>query len=88
MSKIQVDLNRIKDAKTGKERVYKYSDIPKKNGWADAEVFLPIPFDLMHVKEKSRPKELPAWWNGQNWVIPRLRCEYTVTQWKREFEHD
>jgi hypothetical protein len=88
MSKICVGVSKITDKKTSKTRVYKYSDIPTNNGWIDPLIFLPIPFDLMHLKVKDKPKPVSGWWNSCNWEGLRLKKEDIVEQWKRNQEYD
>ena len=88
MTKIQVELTKIKDRKTGAPRPYKYSDIPKEDGWATAESYLPIPFDLMKLRLETREKDFPGWWDGQRWIVPRLRQQPKILKWKRDFEYD
>lgn len=74
--------------KYGKERIYKYSDIPKDlEGWVLDLQYFPIPFDLMHLKFKGKPRVKSGWWNGRRWEGPRFARE-TIVAWKRNQEHD
>lgn len=93
MKKIQVGLTKIVDAKNGKERPYKYSDIPKEiaidlTGWVFNLKYLPIPFDLLHLKVKGKDKPTSGWWTGQDWDGLRLKSSEKVVQWKRNHEYD
>lgn len=96
MQRIQVGLSKIQDQVTGKERVSKYSDIPKLlgldiniwDGWVYDLAYLPIPFDLMHLKVQEEPRIYSGWWTGQDWDGLRLKDEYTTYAWKRNHDHD
>lgn len=58
-----------------------------KNGWADAEKHLPIPFDLVTVLTDTQ-KKIAAWWNEINWEGFRLKKCDKVLKWKRRiYEH-
>lgn len=89
MDKIQVALSKVKDLKTGNLRVCKYSDIPTDiNGWVLNLKYMPIPFDMMYVRLKNKPKVISAWWNGQNWEGLRMREGDEVINWKRNHDYD
>ena len=58
-----------------------------KNGWADAEKSLPIPFDLVTVLTNT-DKKIIAWWNQVRWDGYRLGSKDRVIKWKRKkYEH-
>lgn len=84
----------IKDKITKKNRPWKYSDIKEKenwienNDWVETSHYLPIPFDLMELKVKDRPKPLPGWHDGQKWQGLRIKKDYKVIQWKRVIYYD
>jgi hypothetical protein len=89
MQIIVVGKSKLLDKTKSEERVYKYSDIPTdEQKWVFNLKYMPIPYDLMHLKLKGLDKIKSGWWNGIRWKGLRLkRCE-TVIAWKRNQEHD
>lgn len=79
----QVGKSFIKDEKTGKERLFKYSDICKKNTWVSAKEHLPMPFDLMDLKIEEQAKILPGWHDCNKWTGPRVKKNHKIDKWKR-----
>lgn len=53
-----------------------------KEGWADAEASLPIPFDLITLLT-STDRKIVGWWDGGDWAGYRLTPKHKVVKWKR-----
>lgn len=60
----------VKDVKTNEE------------GWTDAKLFRPYPYDL--VAMQTQRKIIPGWWTGQKWEGLRLRDGDKILFWKQE----
>lgn len=76
--------SKIIDENTKTARTCKYSDVPLDvNKWACDLNYMPIPYDLMHVKVKDSPRIKSAWWNGSQWQGLRLKEDDQVIAWKR-----
>jgi hypothetical protein len=88
MIRIQVGLSKVKDNATQNLRVCRYSDVPTKEGWVDTIKYLPLAFDIMHLRIKGKFRLASGWWNGQNWEGLRLRKDDRITAWKRNFDCD
>ena len=63
--------------------MFPYSKVVTDNeGWVDAEVFLPLDYDL--VIAKLEDKTVKAAWHYQNtWDGLRLKTGSKITHWKR-----
>lgn len=86
---IIVTKSKIFDKKTNQEIFCKYSDVPKDpKGWVYDLTYMPIPYDLMHVKLKDSPFVKSAWWTSKVWKGLRLKPDETVIAWKRNHEFD
>lgn len=86
---IIVSKSKITDKLTGLPRPYKYSDIPKDPDlWVYDLKYMPIPYDLMHVRLKNSDRVKSGWWNGIKWKGLRLKKGEKVIAWKRNQEHD
>lgn len=58
-----------------------------KEGWANVDKHLPIPFDLVTV-QTSNGKTFAAWWNKTVWEGLRLKPTDKIIRWKRrKYEH-
>jgi len=58
-----------------------------KDGWADAQFSLPIPFDLVTIMTE-KGAFLGAWWTEQKWDGLRLKSTDLVVKWKRrKYDH-
>jgi hypothetical protein len=60
----------VKDVKTNEE------------GWADAKLYRPYPYDL--VSMRTQRKIIPGWWSGQKWEGLHLRSDDSIFFWKQE----
>jgi hypothetical protein len=86
---IIVSKSKVTDKTNSKERPCKYSDVPKDElGWVYNLIYMPIPYDLMHVKLWSSERIKSAWWNGIRWKGLHLKKGEVVIAWKRNLEHD
>lgn len=86
---IVVSKSKIADKVTGQPRPYKYSDIPTDlNKWVFDLKYLPIPYDLMHLKFKDSDRIKSGWWTGIKWKGMRMKRHEVVIAWKRNQEHD
>ena len=83
MARITIGLNKKACPSTNTSRAYRYSDIQTKDGWVDVSKFLPIPYDLMHLKLLKAIKTKSGWWTGKSWKGLHLKKEDKVTMWKR-----
>lgn len=66
--------------KSGNVRV-SYYNIPLCEGWADVRFFMPINYDIVHVRT-LKGKECPAWWGDTRWYGLRLRKGDRIIGWK------
>lgn len=58
-----------------------------EEGWADANKYLPIPFDLVTVWTDT-DKKIAAWWDENIWTGFRLTQKDRVLFWqRRKYEH-
>lgn len=65
--------------------VYRFTKFDE-DGWADANIASPIPFDLVTVETKTN-KKIVAWWNTVVWKGLRLDDKDLVLRWrKRAYE--
>jgi hypothetical protein len=55
-----------------------------EDGWVDAKVYRPIPYDLVKVKTQGKHKY--CWWNGHFWEGFRLQAQDLIFSWKIEKE--
>lgn len=82
---ICVSQSKLIDKNTGLERPYKYSDIPTdEDQWVLDLTYRPIPFDLLYLKIRNKPKTIGGWWNGKIWQGLRLKKDDDVIAWKRQ----
>lgn len=89
MPRIQIGLSKIRDKRTQKERLYKYSDVPfDGGGWINVGKYYPIPFDLLYFGLEDNEKIKTGWWTGQGWEGLRLKHEDKISKWKRNQEYD
>jgi len=67
---------------------FEYRNVKKDiEGWADAQIYRPFPYDLVRMKPIG--KAIPGWWNGTQWEGSRLKADEKVFYWKQEGEmHD
>lgn len=62
-----------------------YRDVKfDSNGWADASLFIPPDYELMHLKT-SLKRTIPGWAVGHNWDSYRIKDGEQVLFWKRNF---
>jgi hypothetical protein len=62
---------------------FRITDIEKNmDGWVDANIYHPIPYDLVLLQTEKKNK--PGWWTGQHWEGLRLLAEDRVYYWKQE----
>lgn len=70
----------------GKYRKYSYKDVVfDKDGWADASMYLPKDYDLVHMKLKRdnvENKILPGWIFCRTWRGLNLRIQDRIIAWK------
>ena len=93
---IIVGKSKIVDKATKEPRLCKYSDVPtelnpttlKPTGWVSDLTYMPIPYDLMHLRLKDRKLNKSGWWTGVKWKGLRLKEDEIVIAWKRNHEHD
>lgn len=72
--------------KLGTHSDLKYSIIHKSkilDGWVKSEEFLPIPFDLVHIKPSFTESSKVGWWDGKYWMGIRIKPNETFKFWKR-----
>jgi hypothetical protein len=50
------------------------------DGWADAKINLPFPYDLVLMKMER--KTIAGWWNGYRWEGLRMINDDKVLYWK------
>lgn len=86
---IIVGKSKINDKITNEPRPCKYSDVPTdRDKWVYDLNFMPIPFDLMHLKFAASSRIKAGWWNGLVWKGTRLKPDDTVIAWKRNHDFD
>ena len=86
---IIVSKSKIADKVTGQLRPCKYSDVPTdSNRWVFDLNYLPIPYDLMHLKFSNGDRIKSGWWTGIKWKGLRKKKKETVIAWKMNQEHD
>lgn len=57
-------------------------DIKKDiDGWVDAKIYRPFPYDLVHMKTETKTKS--GWWTGLKWEGLRLKADDKVKYWKQ-----
>jgi hypothetical protein len=61
--------------------VYKLTKF-ESDGWADAEMYKPIPYDLI-LLETSEGKLKSGWWAEFNWDGRRVEPTDIIVRWKR-----
>lgn len=84
-----VGKSKIPDKITGEPRLAKYSDVPTDSEkWVFDLSYMPIPFDLMHLKMAEHSRVKAGWWNGLVWKGTRLKADDTVIAWKRNHDFD
>ncbi len=64
----------------GKDQFYPTHVKKDIEGWVDAKIYRPCPYDLLWLKTKDKTK--PGWWNGTQWESLRLGEEFQVLYWK------
>lgn len=85
MFKFQVGTAIPKKKEQKRYKKYAYIHVETdKDGWVDAEVYLPISFDLVYLDD--REKIVKGWWNGNKWEGLRVKKDIKVKRWKRETE--
>jgi len=52
-----------------------------KEGWADAEKYKPIEYDLVELKDKQGKKQ-NGWWTGYHWDYGIKKIN-TITHWRQ-----
>lgn len=50
------------------------------DGWVEAAIYRPIPYDLVSMKMKN--KTCPGWWTGMRWEGLRMRKGDEILYWK------
>lgn len=69
--------------KIGSKHRFSYSQVKYDDfGWAEAEVYLPLDYDLVEVKNEEN-KVNSAWVIGIEWDGYRLKNNTKVTHWRR-----
>lgn len=57
------------------------------HGWADANDYKPIPYDIVILKTRNG-KMFPGWWGKTVWQGARLRKDHEIIKWKRKrYDH-
>ena len=86
---ITVSKSKIFDKTLNKKIVCKYSNVPKDSSqWVYDLTYMPIPYDLMHVKLKDSRSIKSAWWTGKLWRGLRLGSSEIVIAWKRNHDFE
>lgn len=84
-----VSKSKILDKITNQARLCKYSDVPTDNEkWVYNLIYMPIPYDLMHVKLQNSRFIKSGWWTGKLWKGLRLKPTETVIAWKRNHDFE
>ena len=79
-----VEVGRTKTLDDGKKSRYKYSDVSfDTDGFADADKFHPLKFDLVEGKYVLSSKKANCWWTGKEWLGLRLPPKTKIEKWKR-----
>lgn len=61
---------------------FQFKDIIKDaNGWIDAKIYYPFPYDLVSADIGAK-KTLTAWWTGSQWDGLRLKIDHKIHYWK------
>jgi len=50
-------------------------------GWANAQVYLPEPYELVYLKIGRRHKM--GWWDGKRWDGYRIKYKDKILYWKK-----
>jgi hypothetical protein len=85
----------IVSTKLGKRRevghnyVLRYADLKTDiGGWVDAAAYVPMPYDVLHLKVKREGEllkdSLPGWWSGGGWGGRKLKPNDEILYWKRQ----
>ena len=61
--------------------VYKFTQF-EDDGWADAEMYKPIPYDLV-LLETSEGQQKSGWWAEFHWDGRHVSTSDVVVRWKR-----
>lgn len=70
--------------------VDEYKRIPSeyiKDGWIESKLILPIPYELIKLKEDWTKPSYPGWWNGSEWDGYRIKKEINYKLWRRDESH-
>lgn len=79
---VKVGTNTIEGDK--KSKLYYYSDVKYQKGhWADPKYYLPLDYDLLHLKIEGKEELLPGWCIGSRWEGYRLKPEDKILAWKK-----
>jgi|GEM_PF-2555048 len=77
-------LNLLPPYEVGKDD-FTYKNVVKDtDGWADALVYKPLPYDLVNVKIINIIKS--GWWDGSKWEGYRIKEDDIVLFWKLELQ--
>jgi len=68
--------------KIGKKKIGYSHVLCNIDGWVDAKEFMPIDFDLCHLKIKDK-KVCPGWAQGSFWCGANVTKEDIVLFWKK-----
>lgn len=67
--------------------LFNYSNVKYRDGWADAETFLPERYALVALKilrdNKEFRKDINGWWTGKEWEALRMQKGDKVQFWRR-----
>jgi hypothetical protein len=75
-------IGKIKEKKDNKVIYWNYRNIKyDKNGWANAEEYLPDQFDLCFIKTENN-RVLKGWHTGQIWDGLNVNHTHKIKYWK------
>jgi len=50
------------------------------DGWVDASIFRPFPYDMVTLKTED--KTMSGWWTGNSWDGLKMKVEDKILYWK------
>lgn len=69
-----------------KERYLNRRKVPFDcNGWANAESYKPLDFELVQVEDEFNKRQM-GWWNGHEWDFGMKRIKGLVMAWRVFFD--
>jgi hypothetical protein len=65
---------------------FTYTQVTFIEGWADANQFKPLKYDLVNIKFQN--KTVNGWWDGLHWVGLKVNSDDVALKWKKKEDYE